>query len=61
LDADEAFEAVGLVKPPRSDEHPPLAVIEESVSDDTSWRAQRREIDRTGGWRWPDAQCCCGR
>jgi len=37
LDADEAFEAVGLVKPPRSDEHPPLAVIEESVSDDTSW------------------------
>jgi cell division protease FtsH len=33
LDADEAFEAVGLVKPPRSDEHPPLAVIEESATD----------------------------
>ena len=32
LDADEAYEAVGLVKPPRREEHPPLAVTETSVS-----------------------------
>jgi cell division protease FtsH len=32
LDADEAYKAVGLVKPPRREEHPPLAVTETSVS-----------------------------
>jgi cell division protease FtsH len=31
LDADEAYAAVGLVKPPRREEHPPLAVAETSV------------------------------
>jgi cell division protease FtsH len=33
LDADEAYTAVGLVKPPRREEHPPLAVIEQSALD----------------------------
>ena len=33
LDADQAYEAVGLVKPPRREEHPPLAVAETSFLD----------------------------
>jgi cell division protease FtsH len=32
LDADGAYGAVGLVKPPRREEHPPLAVTEISIS-----------------------------
>jgi cell division protease FtsH len=31
LDADGAYQAVGLVKPPRREEHPPLAVTEISI------------------------------
>ena len=33
LDADDAYKAVGLVKPPRREEHPPLAVAETSTAD----------------------------
>jgi cell division protease FtsH len=33
LDADAAYEAVGLVRPPRREEHPPLAVAESSTPD----------------------------
>jgi len=33
LDADEVYKAVGLVKPPRREEHPPLAVVESAILD----------------------------
>jgi cell division protease FtsH len=32
LDADEAYKAVGLVRPPRREEHPPLAVVESAIT-----------------------------
>jgi cell division protease FtsH len=34
LDADAAYQAVGLVKPERREEHPPLAVVDSSIRDD---------------------------
>jgi len=33
LDADDAYKAAGLVKPPRREEHPPLAVVETSTPE----------------------------
>jgi cell division protease FtsH len=34
LDADDAYSAAGLVKPPRREEHPPLAMAELSLPPD---------------------------